>query len=81
LTLPFFLAIIEHRIICHRSCHAAKSFGMDLISLDLQRGRDHGLPPYVAWREACRLTPIRNWGQLLTIMDEDTVGRLRIAYG
>lgn len=54
---------------------------MDLISLDLQRGRDHGLPPYVAWREACRLTPIRNWGQLLTIMDEDTVGRLRIAYG
>lgn len=58
-----------------------KSFGMDLISLDIQRGRDHGIPPYVVWREACRLTPITNWGQLLSIMDEDTVGRLRIAYG
>jgi len=57
-----------------------KSFGMDLISLDIQRGRDHGIPAYVVWREACGLTPLRNWGQLLTIMDEDTVGRLRITY-
>ena len=53
---------------------------MDLISINIQRGRDHGIPPYVAWREACGLTPIHNWGQLLSIMDDDTVGRLRIAY-
>lgn len=50
------------------------------MALNIQRGRDHGIPPYVVWREACGLTPIHNWGQLLSIMDDDTVGRLRIAY-
>lgn len=50
------------------------------MALNIQRARDHGIPPYVVWREACGLTPIRNWGQLLSIMDDDTVGRLRIAY-
>lgn len=53
---------------------------MDLMALNIQRARDHGIPPYIVWREACGLTPIRNWGQLLSIMDDDTVGRLRIAY-
>lgn len=57
-----------------------KPFGMDLMALNIQRARDHGIPPYLVWREACGLTPIRNWGQLLSIMDDDTVGRLRIAY-
>ncbi|XP_046632725.1 peroxidase-like isoform X2 [Daphnia pulicaria] len=57
-----------------------KPFGMDLMALNIQRARDHGIPPYVVWREACGLTPIHNWGQLLSIMDDDTVGRLRIAY-
>jgi hypothetical protein len=57
-----------------------RPFGMDLMALNIQRARDHGIPPYVVWREACGLTPIHNWGQLLSIMDDDTVGRLRIAY-
>ena len=58
----------------------SRPFGMDLMSLNIQRGRDHGLPPYLAWREACGLTPITNWGQLLSIMDDDTVGRMKIVY-
>lgn len=59
---------------------SSKPYGADLMSLNIQRGRDHGLPAYVQWREACGLTPIRNWGQLVSIMDDDTVGRLAIAY-
>ena len=58
----------------------AKSFGMDLMSLNIQRARDHGIPPYLHWREACGLTQIHNWGQLLSIMEHDTVGRLRVVY-
>ncbi|XP_040563712.1 salivary peroxidase/catechol oxidase [Lepeophtheirus salmonis] len=36
-------------------------FGQDLMSRNIQRSRDHGLPPYGAFRQACGLKPICNW--------------------
>ncbi|XP_046739892.1 uncharacterized protein LOC124407631 [Diprion similis] len=55
-------------------------FGMDLASLNIQRGRDHGLPPYVDWREPCGLSPVRSWEDLNRVMSASTAKKFRFLY-
>jgi len=42
---------------------------MDLLSLDLQRNRDHGIPSYNQFRKYCGLKDIKTKQDLLEIMD------------
>lgn len=55
-------------------------FGMDLASLNIQRGRDHGLPPYIRWRKPCSLSPIRTFEDLNKVMSPDIIRKLKSLY-
>ncbi|CAI6345034.1 unnamed protein product [Macrosiphum euphorbiae] len=57
------------------------NFGLDLVALNVQRGRDHGLPPYNEWRQVCGYEKARNWNDLEEYMDPQTITRLARLYG
>uniref|UniRef100_A0A182QP98 Uncharacterized protein n=1 Tax=Anopheles farauti TaxID=69004 RepID=A0A182QP98_9DIPT len=54
--------------------------GLDLVSLNIQRGRDHGLPAYPRWRKHCHLTPADTWTELERIVDPESFQQMRRIY-
>lgn len=58
---------------------APGSGGMDLASLNIQRGRDHGLPSYNEMRRALGLRPARSFRDITP--DRDLQRKLQSAYG
>ncbi|XP_076651592.1 uncharacterized protein LOC143358378 isoform X2 [Halictus rubicundus] len=47
--------------------------GLDLVSLNIQRGRDHGLPGYTKWREYCGLGKVKSFSDLEGHVDPQTL--------
>ncbi|VDO61702.1 unnamed protein product [Onchocerca flexuosa] len=54
--------------------------GMDLPALNIQRGRDHGIPPYNSYREMCEMQRARNFDDLGDVMDKQTIVALQSVY-
>jgi len=56
--------------------------GFDLASINLQRGRDHGLPLYAAWREFCGFSEVESFDDLAEIIPDAVLrARLEDLYG
>lgn len=50
-----------------------EGFGLDLIALNLQRGREHAIPSYNKYREFCGLSTFSAWHQLRGVMANKSV--------
>ena len=67
--------------------HLFQSFpsqiGLDLPAIDIQRGRDHGLQPWIKYRGLCQLKVPKSFTDLqkMDIMPEVVVARLAAVYG
>ncbi|OQV16359.1 Peroxidasin-like protein [Hypsibius exemplaris] len=57
-------------------------FGMDLVALNVQRGRDHGITGWMKWRKLCGLPTADNFGDLkaMGILPDETANRLASVY-
>ncbi|XP_069997700.1 salivary peroxidase/catechol oxidase [Penaeus vannamei] len=54
--------------------------GVDLVTDNIQRGRDHGIASYTALRNACRLSPITSFADLSGIMDDEVIDTFENLY-
>ncbi|KAK6734529.1 hypothetical protein RB195_017987 [Necator americanus] len=54
--------------------------GMDMATLNIQRGRDHGLRPYNDYRKLCQLQPITSFHQWPEVTDKAVRERVAQLY-
>ncbi|TRY69075.1 hypothetical protein TCAL_13287 [Tigriopus californicus] len=57
-----------------------ENFGLDLLALNIQRAREHGVPSYSSYRRKCGLRPLKNWNERPTELDEDYWKSLQDVY-
>ncbi|XP_018332236.1 peroxidasin [Agrilus planipennis] len=57
-----------------------KTCGLDLVSLNIQRGRDHGLPGYIKWRQYCGFKKVETFDDLKNIINNVSYVEIKQVY-
>jgi len=57
-----------------------KGFGFDLVSFNIQRGRDFGLPGYMEFRRHCGLSVANRFEDMVGFMPNSTIQRYKMVY-
>lgn len=76
----FFSTEITEKLFQQDKPKVGKPCGLDLVSLNIQRGRDHGLPSYPKWRRHCKLSPVDTWEEMESAVDMDSLRRMKNIY-
>lgn len=71
---------VTQEVTNHLFQEPGKKFGMDLASLNIQRGREHGIPGYNKWREFCGFPPVHSFEELHGLMANKTVAAYSRVY-
>ncbi|KAB7508132.1 Chorion peroxidase [Armadillidium nasatum] len=79
-TIQSFDSHITKELTNHLFETPQSNFGLDLMSLNIQRGRDHAIAPYNEMRVVCGLPRARQFSDLLDQIPRLTVERLSQIY-
>ena len=72
--------IFTNFLFCNENCRLKDGFGQDLAARNIQRGRDHGLPGYVEYRQLCGLYVPKDWDGKPEDISQDNWNKLREVY-
>ncbi|EFX82421.1 hypothetical protein DAPPUDRAFT_49291, partial [Daphnia pulex] len=72
--------IVTEELTNHLFEEEGKGFGFDLVSLNIQRGRDHGIPGYNAYRVLCGLPRANNFDDLKDHIPQGIVDQFKSVY-
>ena len=67
-------------LFCGDNCRIGVGFGQDLAARNIQRGRDHGLPGYVHYRENCSLSKPADWNDKPEDISQNNWNNLKSVY-
>jgi peroxidase len=71
---------VTREVTRHLFQNQTSQFGMDLVSLNVQRARDHGIPTYNDLREYCGLGRAKTFEDLADLISEEQICAFKALY-